>query len=125
MNECTTARLQIAKEFEECRKAIIAIGDETRQSIIITLLQNESSGMRVGEITNKTHLSRPAVSHHLQILKDAKIISMRRRGTMNYYYMSANETEWNKLALLINHVNEVIHKASAADYPDSLFGCEE
>lgn len=57
MNECSTARLRIAKEFEECRKAIIAIGDETRQSIIITLLQNESAGMRVGEITNRTHLS--------------------------------------------------------------------
>lgn len=125
MNECSTARLHIAKEFEECRKAIIAIGDETRQSIIITLLQNESVGMRVGEITNKTHLSRPAVSHHLQILKDAKIIAMRRKGTMNYYYMNSDETEWNKLARLVNHVNEVIQKASAADYPNNQLGYEE
>ncbi|MGR5875393.1 ArsR/SmtB family transcription factor [Bacillus pacificus] len=28
--------------------------------------------MRVGEITRKTHLSRPAVSHHIKVLKDAK-----------------------------------------------------
>lgn len=125
MNECSIARLNIAKDFEDCRKAIIAIGDETRQNIIITLLQNESLGMRVGEITEKTHLSRPAVSHHLQILRDAKIIAMRSKGTMNYYYMNANETEWNKLAKLINHVNEVIQKASATDYPNSQLGWEE
>ena len=28
-------------------------------------------GVRGNEITQKTHLSRPAVSHHLQILKEA------------------------------------------------------
>jgi Predicted transcriptional regulators len=125
MNECSRARLCIAEEFKECRKAIIAIGDETRQNIIITLLQNESVGMRVGDITNKTHLSRPAVSHHLQILKDAKIIAMRRKGTMNYYYMNASETEWSKLAKLVNHVNEVIQKASMTDYPHSQLGYED
>ncbi|MFV0414617.1 MAG: ArsR/SmtB family transcription factor [Oscillospiraceae bacterium] len=124
MNECSAARLCIAKEFEECRKAIIAIGDETRQHIITALLQNENAGMRVGEITDKTHLSRPAVSHHLQMLKDAKIIAMRRVGTRNYYYMNANETEWGKLTKLVNHVNEVIQKASAADYPSSQLGLE-
>ena len=93
MNQCAEGRRALANEFSECRKAIIVLGDETRQSIIMALLQNEKIGLRVGEITEKTHLSRPAVSHHLQILKDAKIVAMRRKGTMNFYYMSADETE--------------------------------
>lgn len=94
MDTCTEERQALAGEFLKCQKAILALGDETRQSIIITLLQSEKVGLRVGEITEKTHLSRPAVSHHLKILKDAKIVAMRRKGTMNFYYMNADETAW-------------------------------
>ena len=39
------------------------------------------SGVRVNEITEKTHLSRPTVSHHLQILKDAGVLKVSREGT--------------------------------------------
>lgn len=44
------------------------------------------TGVRVNEITEKTHLSRPAISHHLQILRDAGILKMRREATKNYYF---------------------------------------
>lgn len=40
----------------------------------------------MGQITERTNLSRPAVSHHLQIMKNAGIVKMRREGTKNYYY---------------------------------------
>ena len=66
----------------------------------MTLLESDCNGIRVGEITEKTHLSRPAVSHHLKILKEAGMINMRREGTKidyyyyYYYYMDANETQW-------------------------------
>ncbi|HWT75123.1 MAG TPA: metalloregulator ArsR/SmtB family transcription factor [Mobilitalea sp.] len=109
MDECQECRLQLSKEFKECQKALLAIGDETRQQIIITLLECDSHGMRVGEITKKTHLSRPAVSHHLQILKEANIINMRREGTMNFYFMNASETQWGKIYHLLQHINEIIH----------------
>ncbi|MGN0580341.1 MAG: ArsR/SmtB family transcription factor [Ruminococcus sp.] len=125
MDQCAEGRRALANEFSECRKAIIALGDETRQSIIMALLQNEKVGLRVGEITEKTHLSRPAVSHHLQILKDAKIVAMRRKGTMNFYYMSADETEWGKLKRLIDHIHEIIHCASDQNYPDNHLGEDE
>ena len=76
MPECMEQRQRLSSEFQQYRKVFIALGDETRQSIFIALLENESVGMRVPEITAKTHLSRPAVSHHLQILKDAGLINM-------------------------------------------------
>lgn len=125
MNPCAEERQALANEFLECRKAIIALGDETRQSIIMTLLQSEKVGLRVSEITEKTHLSRPAVSHHLQILKDAKIVAMRRKGTMNFYYMRADKTEWSKLKRLIDHIDEIIYSASAQNYPDNHLGEDE
>ncbi len=52
--------------FKDNQKMLNAIGDETRQAIIITLMQSAGTpGMRVGEITERTNLSRPAVLHHL------------------------------------------------------------
>ena len=39
---------------------------------------NSCRGVRVGEITKRTHLSRPAVSHHLQILREAGILGVRK-----------------------------------------------
>ena len=125
MEECAKNRQLLANEFKDCQKSIIAIGDEIRQSIIITLLENDIVGMRVGEITEKTHLSRPAVSHHLKILKDANIISMRKKGTKNYYYIDINKTEWQKLTILINHINELIEKASKERYPNNYLGEED
>ena len=60
-------------------------------------------GVRVGVITEKTHLSRPAVSHHLQILKDAGILKMRREGTKNYYFFDADTEAMNSLLQMLEH----------------------
>lgn len=78
-------------------KVLLAIGDETRQSILLVLMGTDcQTGLRVGEITEQTHLSRPAVSHHLKILRDAGIILMRKEGTKNFYYIDIR----TKLSLL-------------------------
>lgn len=83
----------LAQNFGECSKTLTAIGDETRQHIILEMLKiGKCEGLRVGEITEKTNLSRPAVSHHLRIMKDAGIVKVRKEGTKNYYYF-APETE--------------------------------
>ncbi|OOM73652.1 transcriptional repressor SdpR [Clostridium puniceum] len=112
MKECKEYMDMLSKEFKECQKAFIAIGDETRQQIIIALLESDYTGIRVGEITKKTHLSRAAVSHHLRILKEANIINMRREGTRNYYFMNASESQWSKISNLVHYINEIINTMS-------------
>ncbi len=88
-------------------KGAVAIGDETRQAILKTLIEGpQNPGMRVGEIRLNTHLSRPAVSHHLKILKDAQIVSVRKEGTINYYRLDSK----SKLQSLKNLVH-VIERA--------------
>ncbi len=93
---------ELKELFHQCMPLFIALGDEIRLTIIESLTdaayQNcggdfsaenlSRHGMNVGEITEKTSLSRPAVSHHLKILKDAGLISIRREGTCNYYYLT-------------------------------------
>lgn len=106
--ECEERLQKIVCGFQECRNAFTAIGDETRQLILLVLLENDLRGIRVGEIAGKTHLTRPSVSHHLQILKDAGIVAMRKEGTKNYYYVSLDETHWKDIADLINLIYESV-----------------
>lgn len=57
-NECKERLEEIASKFKIYGEAIQAIGDETRQLILLTLLESDFNGIRVGEISKKTHLSR-------------------------------------------------------------------
>ncbi|WP_312493585.1 ArsR/SmtB family transcription factor [Anaerosporobacter sp.] len=106
MEKCKWRMKRIADELKECRKPFLALGDETRQQIIIALLESDCNGIRVGEITKKTNLSRPAVSHHLRILKDAGMINMRREGTKNYYFVDASESQWKRILDLVGVIYE-------------------
>lgn len=45
--------LRLEQEFKDCQKALIAIGDETRQHILMMMLEGECSGNRVVDITKK------------------------------------------------------------------------
>ncbi len=67
-----------------------------------------AAGMRVGEITKKTNLSRPAVSHQLRILKDLGIVRYRAAGTMNFYYIdvSHNRAMFAKMKQLIIDIED-------------------
>lgn len=100
---------RLADEFESCRKILVAFGDENRQHMIIEMLNiNRCQGVRVGEITEKTNLSRPAVSHHIRILKEAGIIKMRREGTRNYYYFDMDTEAMNKLLNMLEHAKSIM-----------------
>lgn len=88
----------LADDFAACTKILTALGDETRQHLILEMMRcGNCSGVRVCEITEKTNLSRPAVSHHLQILKEAGIVRMRKEGTKNYYYFDPEMESFEKL----------------------------
>ena len=95
---------RLAEEFEDCRKILLAMGDENRQHLLLEMMKiGQCGGARVGTITEKTNLSRPAVSHHLQILREAGILKVRREGTKNYYYFDADAEAMNRLIHMLEH----------------------
>ncbi|HCH67592.1 MAG TPA: transcriptional regulator [Clostridiales bacterium] len=99
----------LAEEFTACRRTLSALGDENRQYLILEMMQmGECGGVCVGRITAQTHLSRPAVSHHLQILKDAGLIKVRREGTKNYYYFDADTKAMEQLLQMLTHAKEFL-----------------
>lgn len=99
----------LAEEIKGSQKILTPLGDEMRQHLILVMIQSgECNGMRVNDIADKTRLSRPAVSHHLQILKDAGIVKMRREGTRNYYYFDADMEAFDRLIGMLNHAKDIM-----------------
>ncbi|MGI6230214.1 MAG: ArsR/SmtB family transcription factor [Tractidigestivibacter sp.] len=89
---------QLASELEQAGQLLNALGDRTRQYLIMVMMKSGNCmGLRVGDIAAKTSLSRPAVSHHLQIMKKAGLIKVRKEGTKNYYYFDETSTALDQL----------------------------
>ena len=59
-------------------KVFVALGDEHRQRILLTFEKGER--LTVGKIAEVSTLSRPAVSHHLKILREAGILQAEKEG---------------------------------------------
>lgn len=91
-----------------CSGVLTAIGDETRLHLILEMLKiGDCGGVRVGQITEKTNLSRPSVSHHLKILKDAGIVKVRKEGTKNYYYFDPQMQSFERLVNALRLAMEI------------------
>lgn len=99
---------ELARGFEESSRMLTAIGDETRQHLILEMLKiGDCRGVRVCDMTKTTNLSRPAVSHHLQIMKNAGIVKSRKEGTKVYYYFDPGTEAFKKLVSTLNLAMEI------------------
>lgn len=86
--------------FAECTEFMQAVGDASRQHILLAIMQGEFGGSRIGDIAKRAHLSEPTVTHHIRILKDAGVVLCNRIGTRNYYYIDAGCAEFKKVKQL-------------------------
>jgi len=64
-----------------------ALGDWTRRQIFEALKRGPRS---VGELAAGLPVSRPAVSQHLRVLKDAGLVSDTKHGTRRVYRLDPN-----------------------------------
>lgn len=67
--------------------ALNALADPTRRAVFERLRRGPRP---VGEIASELPVSRPAVSQHLRVLKDAGLVYERRRGTRRFYGVDGN-----------------------------------
>jgi DNA-binding transcriptional ArsR family regulator len=61
-----------------------ALGDPTRRVIFERLADRPRA---VGELASELPVSRPAVSQHLKVLKDAGLVTDRQAGTRRIYQL--------------------------------------
>ena len=58
-------------------KAWSALSDGTRRRILSLL---HSKDMTAGEIAEHFDISKPSISHHLNVLKEAEVVSCEKKG---------------------------------------------
>jgi DNA-binding transcriptional ArsR family regulator len=81
---------EAVKIFRECLPLLQTLSAEHRQDIL--LLLSDNGRMTVNEITEQLTLSRPAVSHHLKLLKNAGVVNVEQEGTLRYYRLSMKDS---------------------------------
>lgn len=64
-----------------------ALGDPTRRAILDMLKRGPRP---VGELASRLPVTRPAVSQHLKILKEAGLVTDRQNGTQRIYAVDAD-----------------------------------
>ncbi|MAL16942.1 MAG: transcriptional regulator [Balneola sp.] len=67
-----------------------ALNDATRREILDMLQDKDLSA---GEIAEAFDISRPSISHHLEILKQAGLVDTERKGQFIYYSLNTTGLE--------------------------------
>src|SRR5258705_9821482 len=70
--------------------ALTALADPTRRTVLERL---RNGAKAVGEIANGLPVSRPAVSQHLKVLKEARLVTEYRDGTRRFYAIDTQGLE--------------------------------
>jgi DNA-binding transcriptional ArsR family regulator len=100
-----------------------ALGDPTRRAIFERLGRGPQA---VGELANELPVSRPAVSQHLKVLKDAGLVSEHQEGTRRIYQLNPAalaalrdqlDTYWRRaLTSYAQVVSDGIHGSGERDH---------
>jgi len=67
-----------------------ALNDETRRQIVELLKEKD---MNAGEIAEQFNISKPSISHHLDILKRADLITSEKKGQFVEYSLNTSILE--------------------------------
>jgi len=84
-----------------------ALSDNTRRQILRYLKERD---MSAGEIAEKFSMSKPSISHHLTLLKQADLVSDRRQGQSIIYSLNTSVFEE-----LVGLLMEFIRRTPNAD----------
>ena len=106
---------QLYEKFQRCQKLLTAFGDEMRQEMLLLMVAGDRSGMRVADIAHQTRLSRPAVSHHMQILKDSGVVKCRKEGKYIYYYLDSGGGNVDAILELFTQVKRIMQDGEKRD----------
>jgi ArsR family transcriptional regulator, arsenate/arsenite/antimonite-responsive transcriptional repressor len=89
------------REWRGKAKVFVALGDEHRQRILLTFGRGER--LTAGQIAEVSTLSRPAVSHHLKILREAGVLGREKVGRESYFWIDRPQLE-GALSTVLDYV---------------------
>jgi DNA-binding transcriptional ArsR family regulator len=71
-------------------EAFKALADPTRRQILALLRQGEKTA---GDLAQRFDMTKPSMSHHFNILKEADLITSRREGQQIWYGLNTTVVE--------------------------------
>ncbi|MGD0787222.1 MAG: autorepressor SdpR family transcription factor [Terracidiphilus sp.] len=71
-------------------EAFKALADPTRREILALLRQGE---MTAGALAERFDMTKPSMSHHFTVLKEADLITSRREGQQIWYGLNTTVVE--------------------------------
>jgi ArsR family transcriptional regulator, arsenate/arsenite/antimonite-responsive transcriptional repressor len=83
-----------------------ALADPTRREILRLLSGGEQTA---GELASSFDMSKPSMSHHFAVLKEADLIRSRREGQQIYYTLNTTVLE-DVLTRLWDHLGLKAHR---------------
>ena len=80
----------MSKYLNEVNSLFKALNDETRRQIVDLLKERD---MNAGEIAEEFNISKPSISHHLDILKRADLVTSEKKGQFIVYSLNTTILE--------------------------------
>ncbi len=102
------------KTFNSCVPFFIAMSDEYRQQLIMDIAEAGREGINVSNLSAKSNLSRPAISHHLKVLKESGLIKPKKIGTQIFYQLNLTEN-FKTVSELIASMENILAKMNEID----------
>lgn len=93
--------VEIPAAWKDTSELFLALGDEHRQRILLAFEKNER--LNISQIAAASTLSRTAITHHLNVLKQAKVLNHEKVGKEMQFWI--NQT---MVSEALNRVQEYI-----------------
>jgi ArsR family transcriptional regulator len=75
------------KKLDRMSNVFKALGDPTRLKLIRLLASNMEDRLCVIDLAQKLHVTQPAASQHLKVLKNIGVLYSKREGNRVFYYI--------------------------------------
>ena len=96
---------EIPAVWKNVSKVFAALGDEQRQRILLTFERGER--LNVTQLAEASTLSRPTVSHHLKVLREAGVLESRKEGKEVFYWIAKADLQ-GVLGQVLGYIEEQI-----------------
>lgn len=93
--------------FGKSQLFFAALGHPVRQELLMSMMDHDR--LSVKDLTDRTNLSRPTVSHHLKVLKQANVIVEHKDGRQIFYHPQPGEN-YQAVKELIRIIDTIIQE---------------
>jgi DNA-binding transcriptional ArsR family regulator len=80
------------RDIEQVQEAVRALSDPVRW-VLVRRIADAPEGVGTAELEDVASVTKPTLSYHLRILRDAQLIDVRRRGRKNVHCVNVEGFE--------------------------------